>query len=89
MRYANVDTTLNVYTQVLDGAMRDAAETVESQLFRIVQKSGEAPHATRWSGGPSRTRTCDLLVRSPTVLRPDRPAAVNFPLIRRNLRVVL
>jgi len=46
MGHANVDTTLNVYTQVLDGSMRDAAETVGNQLFRIVQKPEEAPNMT-------------------------------------------
>ena len=29
---------MNVYTQVLDGAARAAAERVGSELFRIVQK---------------------------------------------------
>ena len=38
MGHTKVDTTLNVYTQVLDGATRDAADRVESGLFRIVQK---------------------------------------------------
>jgi len=35
MGHANLDTTLNVYTQVLDGSLRDAVETVggESSLF--------------------------------------------------------
>ncbi len=39
--HAKVDTTMNVYTQVLDGAARSAADRVGSELFRIVQKSGE------------------------------------------------
>jgi integrase len=38
MEHAKVDTTLNVYTQVLDGAARAAADRVGSELFRIVQK---------------------------------------------------
>ena len=31
-----VDTTLNVYTQVIDGSLRRAADTVGSELFTIV-----------------------------------------------------
>src|SRR6187455_240114 len=38
MGHANVDTTLNVYTQVLDGSMRDAVEKVGGELFTIVHK---------------------------------------------------
>jgi integrase len=37
MGHAKVDTTMNVYTQVLDGAARSAADRVGSELFRIVQ----------------------------------------------------
>jgi integrase len=36
MGHANVDTTLNVYTQVLDGALRTAVEKVGGELFTIV-----------------------------------------------------
>ena len=36
--HANVDTTLNVYTQVLDGCVRDAVERVAGELFTIVHK---------------------------------------------------
>jgi hypothetical protein len=32
----DVDTTLNMYTQVLDGAVRDAVEKVGGELFTIV-----------------------------------------------------
>lgn len=39
MGHTKVDTTMNVYTQVLDGAMRAAADRVGSELFRIVQNS--------------------------------------------------
>ena len=35
MGHANVDTTLNVYTQVLDGSVRDAVERVGSELNAI------------------------------------------------------
>jgi integrase len=40
MGHANVDTTLNVYTQALDGSVRAAAETVGNELFTIVHKPG-------------------------------------------------
>ena len=33
MGHANVDTTLNVSTQVLDGSLRNAVETVGGELF--------------------------------------------------------
>ncbi len=36
MGHVNVDTTLNVYTQVLDGAVRAAVENVGGELFTIV-----------------------------------------------------
>ena len=39
MGHANVDTTLNVYPQVLDGSMREAVERVGRELFTIVHKS--------------------------------------------------
>jgi integrase len=39
MGHAKVDTTLNVYTQVMDGSLRKAAELVGSELFTIVHKS--------------------------------------------------
>jgi hypothetical protein len=39
MGHANVDTTLNVYTQVLDESVRDAVEKVGSEWFTIVHKS--------------------------------------------------
>jgi hypothetical protein len=34
--HANVDTTLNVYTQVLDGSLRAAVDKVGGELFTIV-----------------------------------------------------
>jgi integrase len=40
MGHAKVDTTLNVYTQVLDGAAREAADRVGSELARIGQTAG-------------------------------------------------
>jgi integrase len=39
MEHAKVDTTLNVYPQVMDGALGKAAELVGSELFTIVHKS--------------------------------------------------
>ena len=42
MGHAKVDTTLNVYTQVLDGSLRKAADTIGEQLFKIVH----APEGT-------------------------------------------
>jgi hypothetical protein len=44
--HANVDTTLNVYTQVLDGSMRDAVEKVGGELFTIVHKRGQESSGT-------------------------------------------
>ena len=40
--YMNVDTTLNVYTQVLDGAQRAAVGKVGGELFTIVQSLAPA-----------------------------------------------
>ena len=37
MGHTKVDTTMNICTQVLDGAARAAADRVGSELFRIVQ----------------------------------------------------
>jgi hypothetical protein len=38
MGHANVDTTLNVYTQVLDGTTRAAVDKVANELFPIVHE---------------------------------------------------
>jgi len=38
MGHAKVDTTLNVYTQVVDGSLRGAADTVGSEWVTIVHK---------------------------------------------------
>ena len=46
MGHAKVDTTLNVYTQVVDGSLRRAADTVGSELFTIVHKPKEAAELT-------------------------------------------
>jgi integrase len=42
MGHANVDTTLNVYTQVLDGSLRAAVEKVGGELFTIVHRPDKA-----------------------------------------------
>ena len=56
MGHAKVDTTLNVYTQLLDGAPRGAAEKVGSELITIDHKSkGRAS---------SRRKTRDFLPRN-------------------------
>ena len=47
MGHANVDTTLNVYTQVLDGSLRSAVEKVGGELFAIVHLPAEAGSLTR------------------------------------------
>ena len=36
MGHASVDTTLNVYTQMLDGSARDAVEKIGGELITIV-----------------------------------------------------
>lgn len=38
MGHAKVDTTLNVYTQVVEGSLRRAADTVGSELLTILHK---------------------------------------------------
>jgi integrase len=62
MGHANVDTTLNVYTQVLDGSMRDAVEKVGGALFTIVHKpdgasSVAAGYVVEAKSAPCRTRS--------------------------------
>ena len=42
--HANVDARLNVYTQVLDGSLPAAVDTVGSKLFTIVHRP-EGPAA--------------------------------------------
>ena len=46
MGHTKVDTTMNAYTQVLDGAARAAADRVGSELSRIVQIPEEATTPT-------------------------------------------
>ena len=47
MGHVKVDTTLNVYTQVLDGALRAAVDKVGSELFTIVHKPEKAAALSR------------------------------------------
>src|SRR5262245_7176607 len=46
MGHAKVDTTLNVYTQVLDGSTRAAAAQVGNGLFAIVRTPDGKPELT-------------------------------------------
>ena len=45
MGHANVDTTLNVYTQG-DGSLREAVDKVGAGLFTIVHKTGKEDPGT-------------------------------------------
>ena len=47
MGHANVDTTLNVYTQVLDGARRNVVEKIGGELFTIVHQPEGSASPTR------------------------------------------
>jgi hypothetical protein len=44
--HANVDTTLNVYTQVLDESVRAAVEQIGDELFTIVHRPEKADAVT-------------------------------------------
>ena len=46
MGHTNVDTMLNVYTQVLDGSVRHAVETIGAELFTIVHLPEKAEART-------------------------------------------
>jgi len=46
MGHAKVDTTLNVYTQVIVGSKRAAAAQVGTELFAIVRRSDGKPELT-------------------------------------------
>ena len=48
MGHAKVDTTLNVYAQVVDGSLRRAADTVGSELFTIVHEPENDGELSRW-----------------------------------------
>ena len=47
MGHAKVDTTLKVYTQVIDGALLTAVDKVGSELFTIVHKPERAEAVNR------------------------------------------
>ena len=51
--HASIQTTLNIYTHVVDASHRQAIEAVERQLFPTVPKSQEADTA---SGALSATK---------------------------------
>ena len=55
MGHAKVDTTLNVYTQVVDGSLRRAADTVGSELFTIVHNRRRQRWDTRRRRPPERS----------------------------------
>jgi hypothetical protein len=44
--HAMVDTTLNVYTRVIDGSLRAAVDKVGSELFTVVHKPEPASELT-------------------------------------------
>ena len=46
MGHVNIDTTLNVYTQVLAGSLRAAVDTVGGELFTIVHRPVRADAVT-------------------------------------------
>jgi integrase len=46
MGHANVDTTINVYTQVLDGSVREAVERVGDQLNEMERSAKNSAGAT-------------------------------------------
>jgi hypothetical protein len=46
MGHTKVDTTLNVYTQVIDGALRTAVDKLGSELFTIVHNPEKASELT-------------------------------------------
>jgi hypothetical protein len=47
MGHTKVDTTLNVYTQVIDGALRAAVNKVGSELFTIVHNRKNGAELSR------------------------------------------
>jgi integrase len=47
MGHAKVDTTLNVYTQVVDGALRTAVDKIGSELFTIVHNREKGAELSR------------------------------------------
>jgi hypothetical protein len=60
MGHANVDMTLNVYTQVLDGALRAAVDKIGGELFTRRRGRASEPQATRATrrSEPASERAC-------------------------------
>ena len=48
MGHANVDTTLNVHTQVLDASVRAVVGKIGDKLFTIVHRLEKADAVTAW-----------------------------------------
>ena len=57
MGHAKVDTTLNIYAQVLDGSVREAAERVGRRLITIDHSAPEVAHVTEKIGSSGWIRT--------------------------------
>jgi hypothetical protein len=55
MGHANVDTTLNVYTQMLDGSLREAVDKVGGELFTNARRRKRERPLTGRDGVPSRS----------------------------------
>jgi integrase len=65
MGHTKVDTTLNIYKQVIDGSVRRAAEVVGAELFTIVQNCSRARGLT------------SVMTRRSSEHRPVRPLVRN------------
>jgi len=67
MGHAKVDTTLNVYTQVLEGALRTPVDQVGSELITMCHKPETGGKLTHWRRLARRTG------RFPTLCSSARP----------------
>ena len=63
MGHASADTTLNVYTQVMDGSVRAAANEIGTELF--THQKATMRYLIEKNGVPCRTRTRGLPAYSP------------------------
>jgi hypothetical protein len=75
MGHAKVDTTLNVYTQVIDGALRAAVDKVGSELFTIEAPLFDAariktPH-THLTSGEGTQLSSSIPMRAPSPYTAD------------------
>ena len=61
MGHAKVDTTLNVYAQVLDDSVRDAAERVGSKLITIDHTASKVAATTHCVGSQTLGNTSALV----------------------------